>query len=603
MTRSASGNVLPPDSAGVAVNRLRFLTAERAEPNQVRPPILASWHRSRALKVAADKIELSYLRDPNVDTPLTRSAEPLLRRLEEQLAGQAISIVLTDPTGLVLSRRTGDATLERHLDRVLLAPGFSYAERFVGTNGIGTALEVGSAAQVFGHEHYAENLEDLACAGVPIHDPISGRLAGVIDLTCWRKDAQSLLVMLAKTVSEQIEQAMLTNSGLSEFEVLQAYRQTCRRTTGIVFAVTKDVVMLNDHARAELGPADQSALLAHAAEAASALAVGRRRSVEVMLPTGLPARMHCQQVGVGSEAAGLVVHVKLSTGSAAAAERPPSSGRMVLPGLVGGAALWRRACHEVEAAVTARSWVAIEGEPGVGKAAMLRAVQLRQQPPRRFVGIDANDALGDRQWLATVRRTLADTDSVIITHVDALDVHGARALSAALQDARVADRREPLWVAVTLRPGGGAAALEQLLALFPTTVSVPPLRLRLEDLPSLVSFFLAKIGKSGHVTCSTEAMRMLMRSTWPGNVAQLHQLLHEVVQRRRSGAVTVEDLPPEMHSITRRVLSTLESIERDAIVRSLADANGNKVQAARALGMSRATIYRKIHEFGIVTPG
>jgi transcriptional regulator of acetoin/glycerol metabolism len=51
------------------------------------------------------------------------------------------------------------------------------------------------------------------------------------------------------------------------------------------------------------------------------------------------------------------------------------------------------------------------------------------------------------------------------------------------------------------------------------------------------------------------------------------------------------------------VLSTLESMERDAIVRSLADSHGNKVQAARSLGMSRATIYRRIHEFGIVAPG
>ncbi|HEY0402902.1 MAG TPA: helix-turn-helix domain-containing protein, partial [Blastococcus sp.] len=66
--------------------------------------------------------------------------------------------------------------------------------------------------------------------------------------------------------------------------------------------------------------------------------------------------------------------------------------------------------------------------------------------------------------------------------------------------------------------------------------------------------------------------------------------------------IDAKDLPPELHSISRRVLSTLESMERDAIVRSLADTNGNKVQAARSLGMSRATIYRKIHEFGIITP-
>ena len=64
---------------------------------------------------------------------------------------------------MALSRLTTDHDLERHLDSVQLAPGFSYAEEFVGTNGIGKALESGQAAHVFGHEHYAEHLEDLTC--------------------------------------------------------------------------------------------------------------------------------------------------------------------------------------------------------------------------------------------------------------------------------------------------------------------------------------------------------------------------------------------------------------------------------------------------------
>ena len=54
--------------------------------------------------------------------------------------------------------------------------------------------------------------------------------------------------------------------------------------------------------------------------------------------------------------------------------------------------------------------------------------------------------------------------------------------------------------------------------------------------------------------------------------------------------------------MSRRLLSPLESMERDAIVQSLLDYDGNKVKAAESLGMSRATIYRKIHEYGIVTP-
>lgn len=592
---------IPPDGQDVAVNRLKFLTMDQPEPTRVRPAILASWRRSRELKVAADKVELPYVRDPNVDTPLTRSAEPVLARLHSQLVGQPVSIILTDAAGLVLSRRTGDPELERHLDRVLLAPGFSYAERFVGTNGIGTALEAGSATQVFGHEHYAENLEDLACAGVPVNDPFSGRLVGVVDLTCWRRDAESLLLTLARSTAEQIRHALLSNASLREFEVLQAYRQTCRRTSGIVLAVTTDAVMSNDHARAQLEPADQSAVLARAAEAGSALAPGRRRSLVAALPSGALARLYCQQVGFGTERAGVVVHVKMiETDDHVGRGHPPST-RMVLPGLVGDAPLWQRACHQVEETLASGTWVALEGEPGTGKLALLRAVQVRQQPPRRVTVLDAADAAGDRVWTATVRRALAEADTVIVTHVDTLDVRHLRALSAALEDARRDPARSGLWVAVTIGSAGGRQELVQLLSSFPTTVSVPPLRLRMEDLSALVPFLLAKLGHGGQVSCSSDAMRLLMRSTWPGNVSQLQELLHEVVAHRRSGSITPDDLPPAMHSITRRVLSTLESLERDAIVRSLADSRGNKVQAARSLGMSRASIYRKIHEFGIVT--
>ncbi len=95
---------------------------------------------------------------------------------------------------------------------------------------------------------------------------------------------------------------------------------------------------------------------------------------------------------------------------------------------------------------------------------------------------------------------------------------------------------------------------------------------------------------------------MLLRYSWPGNSAQLWQVLRQVVQHRRTGVIEPKDLPPECRTVSRRLLSPLESMERDAIVRSLLDYEGNKVKAAESLGMSRATIYRKIREFGIVIP-
>ena len=127
------------EDIGLAQARERFLTGEPIGPGQVREVVLASWRRSRQWNVDAGHIGLCYVRDPDPDTPLTRSALPVLRNLRDNLQGQPVSVMLTNARGVLLSRLTADRDFERHLDGVQLVPGFSYAEEFVGTNGIGTA--------------------------------------------------------------------------------------------------------------------------------------------------------------------------------------------------------------------------------------------------------------------------------------------------------------------------------------------------------------------------------------------------------------------------------------------------------------------------------
>ena len=599
------------DGERLAKTRERFLTADSFEPNHVRDTILASWWRSRHWNVAADRIELNYIRDPNLDTPLTRNALPVLRNLRDNLDGQPISVILTDAAGVVLVRLTGDRDLERHLDSVQLAPGFSYAEEFVGTNGIGTALEGGRPMHVFGHEHYAENLEDLACAGVPIHHPTSGKTIGAVDLTCWRRDADPLLVALAKTTADQITQALLTDSSAREFELLSEYLRACKRTAGIVLALNNDVVMMNDYARHVLDPGDQVVLLGQAADA---LASRQPGPVTVELPTGIKARLHCRPVGREGRPAGGVVHVKLvDWGTRQGVDTGPQA-RMFLPGLVGTGPLWLRACHQVDAVYGASEWLALEGERGTGKLALIRAVHQRRNPARHFQVLDAADA-GDPDWPARVRAELLDGEGdLVIRHVDRLKIRRLDALTTALDEALAAGRQHSLWVAITLSegsadPGGWPPGtphtggdLAELLRSFPSTVEMPPLRHHSEDLHELVPFFLAKLNRPGQLICSPEAMQLLLRSSWPGNTEQLWNILKQVVQHRRTGTIHPNDLPPECWTVSRRLLSPLESMERDAIVQSLLDHEGNKVKAAKSLGMSRATIYRKIHEYRIVMP-
>jgi len=594
----------PSDDDGLAHARLSFLTNESVDHDQVRDAIVASWWRSRQCQVPADRIEVPYFDDLDLDSPLIHSTEPVLRRLGEQLEGQPISLILTDQAGAVLTQRTGDPDLQRHLEGVHLAPGFSYGEQFVGTNGIGTALEGRGAMHVFGHEHYAENLENLACAGVPIHHPISGRTIGAIDLTCWRKDAGKLLVALAKSTAEQIRQALLTTTGIRDLELFQSYLQACQHTSGAVIALNNNVVMMNGRARQALDPDDQSALLTHAAQL---LGEDRRSTTVFDLPTGLRVQMHCRRVyGTDRSMSGGVLHIRAfeaDEDTPGTGEPPPSR---LPPGMVGHTPLWLRCCRDVRACCADGQWVALAGEPGVGKYTLASRMFQWRNPTGRLHTLDAAGASAG--WLDAVRRELRNhgADALLIRHVDRLDSTNAAALAAALREVRDGEGGGAPWVAVTVTQPREEAepnpALAELLDLQARTVHVPPLRYRPEDLRELVPFFLERLSDNGDLSCSPAAMQQLMRSTWPGNITELYRVLKQTTRhRRRSGTIQPSDLPADFHTVTRRPLTQLESMERDAIVKNLNDTRGNKVQAAKLLGISRATIYRKIHDYGIVT--
>jgi transcriptional regulator of acetoin/glycerol metabolism len=139
----------------------------------------------------------------------------------------------------------------------------------------------------------------------------------------------------------------------------------------------------------------------------------------------------------------------------------------------------------------------------------------------------------------------------------------------------------------------------ELLPYFPHSLEVPPLRHHMNDLRALVAQVLEDANRSNTVTLAPAAMNQLMRLPWRGNVEQLHRVLNRITQVRRNGVVNVDDLPAECRALIRRQLTQMEALERDAICTSLAIHHGNKHRAAEDLGMSRATIYRRIRQYGI----
>jgi len=148
------------------------------------------------------------------------------------------------------------------------------------------------------------------------------------------------------------------------------------------------------------------------------------------------------------------------------------------------------------------------------------------------------------------------------------------------------------------------------------TVHLPPLRERRSDIPVLVHHFLDRYAKGSHIQVTAAAMKSLLHYDWPGNVRELENCVARAVTLGDGKTIDVADLPPAIRTeqpesgiVTSRdttAMSTtaLAEMERMTILRVFEQANGDKALAGRMLGISRATLYRKLKRYNIaVKPG
>jgi sigma-54 dependent transcriptional regulator, acetoin dehydrogenase operon transcriptional activator AcoR len=586
-------------AADLAAARMSFLADEPVDPGRVRQSILASWNRSRGGRVQTDHLDPPF-EEIDRGSPLSRAAAPVLRAVADKLGNEPVSVILCDSDGVVLHRYTGDSSLEKCLDHVSLAPGFSYAERSIGTNGIGTALEGRGTALVFGHEHYAEPLGHLACAAAPIHHPATGKLLGAVDITSWQRDASATLAVTVPFIARQIEDSLRAQAGSREQALFSDYLQAAWRSRGPVLALRDDILVMNDHARHLFSSADQDALLTHGSDA---LRSGGRRQLVVDLPSGATARIRSRP-SKGAEPGGVLLVQPVTPADTLHGRRSILPLNRAIHPAVGSTPAWAKVREVVDWHFRAGQWLILEGEAGTGKITLARSTHENRSPGGRLRLLDAADY--GEGWIGEVTVELHKGDSLILAHVDRLPDEGIEALAHVLATGGSPASADGSWVVATVTTDPQArqypADLGSLLSLFPSTVEVPPLRHHIEDLDELVPHLIARIAPGAALSVSPDAMRLLMRNRWPGNIEQLYQVLRKIVVKRRAGAVGVRDLPPECFVMSRRQLTPLEMMECDAIVNALLDAGGNRTQAARLLGMSRATIFRKIRAYGIAVP-
>ncbi|MGH9358193.1 MAG: sigma-54-dependent transcriptional regulator [Terriglobia bacterium] len=138
------------------------------------------------------------------------------------------------------------------------------------------------------------------------------------------------------------------------------------------------------------------------------------------------------------------------------------------------------------------------------------------------------------------------------------------------------------------------------------SIVVPPLRERRSDIPALLHYFIERHGgqAEGIMGFSQEALTCMMSASWPGNVRELENCVQRAMTLGSGPMLQLKDLPPGLLGAHKAKAGpddphTLEDLERRAILNALETAGGDRLQAAKLLGIGKTTIYRKLKEYGM----
>ncbi|MET0453288.1 MAG: helix-turn-helix domain-containing protein [Mycobacterium sp.] len=571
----------PPNEARIEELRAQFLTDSDAG-QAVPPDLLESWLRSKsALGTSSNVRDVPRVDEDLIDNHLLEMFQAPMARAAEDLAGSGMGLLLADAQGRIVQRWSLDASAMNQLDRLGTVRGAVLAEDAVGTNGVGTALASGKSVLIKGAEHFADVYvhHNAMCTGAPVWHPITGKLLAAVTMSTKIDERSGLLLPLTNSLAAQLQQHVLDVAQPGARAMLAAFLDASARHDGPVVSFGPDGLTMRSRRAGELTQTDVDLIghlcagIRHDARLTAELSIGTT-AVDVTALDG----------GAGVVAA-LSPAPRLSVGH----------GRAPVDALVGQTKSWLTAAHHVSRHISARTALLVAGEPGSGKTSLALGSPYRPGAVRADVTVvhtAQRQIVGDQVWLQQLADAIATSARVVVRGVEHLDPRALATLRS-LIDANAG--RGSVLLTVTAATHSDAEAVATRLGV--AMVWVPPLRERAGDLPALWNSFVAQRSPGLRLTLSEDARRALEAGGWAGNLAELRTLVEQQVAAGTRGVVQLDQLPDSLRA--HRSWSMIERTEMETIRRALQDAGGNRSKAAELLGVSRATIHRKLKTYNL----
>lgn len=560
-----------------------------------------SWQRSLSYGLTRDDdaqpwVATSMLKDARAENGwVNHLAAPLLARLRPELASHPSIMVLSDATGLVLETH-GNRDFLQKAQRYALAPGNLWGEHARGTNAIGTALALQRHCEVSGGEHYLSRNAGLFCSASPVFRP-DGQIAGVLDLStpaqAPRRDAAALI----RRAVCQIEHEWATSAlGADRWLLSLHHDPSVLGSAQELLLIFADQTLLgaNKLAMDEFSLTTQhfGELSLQALFPQAGLQVG-----ETTLDASNTRRYYARQT--------LPARRYIGRGTAFAQDQLTREKEKALRIVNAGIAL------------------CVTGETGSGKEYLARELYARSQwhtgnfvaincaalpehlieselfgyVPGAFTGASPKgyigkcreahggvlflDEIGDMP-LALQTRLLRVLQEKKVTPLGANSVYDVNftLICATHQD-------------LAARVQAGTFREDLLYRIQEFHLRIPPLR-EWQNIDGFIQKLWQELGAASRgLTLSDEVVATLAGRPWPGNVRQLLSQLRVLMALAEDGdCITLADLPAEIAAPRQPVAAVTPKDEQSAID----EAQGNMSLAAKKLGISRSTLYRRLEK-------
>ncbi|ARO60360.1 sigma-54-dependent Fis family transcriptional regulator [Bacillus cereus] len=602
----------------------KFVNEGVLDSNRINQRISESWHRCKQANVNPHMNKGQKVLSSNIFREQKKKSEifldialPQIQNMRKTIDELQMMALLIDPDGYVLSLSGNKQTLKR-AKHINFIEGVKWTEAAVGTNAIGTALEIEEAIMISGTEHYSVVSHSWSCAAAPIHND-DGKLIGILDFSCPIEFSHPYMLGMVTSIAHAIERECSIRVHQNELHLIHRFLDVIDSDEQVVICNHRDVIVSASKSVRER------------------VTNWSRMKLEDLVHHGLETKLEIP-VYSNERMTGKCMYLKenkqMNTYSAFTFIKG-----ITFPGVTGTSKAFQHTLEEIKLVSPTDASVYVCGETGVGKEYVARAIH--ENSPRKdgpFIAVNCgslpkelmeSELFGYAEGAFTGARRQgykgkfeqANGGTLFLDEIGEVPPEMQVALLRVLQERTITPIGSSKEVPVNIRiitathkdllrlveEGKFRQDLYYRLHVYP--LYVPSLIERKEDIPYFIQHFCER--KNWNVVFPKSIYNQFLQHTWPGNIRELVNVLEriyilsqgrEICEKQVAFLIQTmtgnqQQLELQVENKTEHTLNFREKIQRDSMIEALEKTNGNVSLAAKLLNVPRSTFYKRMQKY------